>query len=161
MSDLISLTSVVNRQSETSNQYGRRSEWEMINSSLLTRTEEPVKPFVVERLEIALDYILNHLTKRISIGDIALAAALSRFHLIRSFRAHFGITPIQLHLSLKIERAKDLMERKPDLKIKDVALKMGYSDIFTFSRHFKKATGYSPRHFKELKITKSLNCLLD
>jgi len=105
------------------------------------------KSFLNNRLDIALDFIIQNTSKRITIEDISAEAAISKFHLIRSFKRQFGITPIQLHLLCKIDRAKDMLSKNPGLKIKDVAASMGYPDVFSFSKYFKKITGSSPRDF--------------
>lgn len=115
---------------------------------MLPRTQL-VNEFVSARLEVALEFILRNTNQKITIEDIAAEAALSKFHLIRSFKTQFGITPFKLHLELKIDYAKAMLINHPRMKVKDIAISIGYSDIFAFSKHFKKATGYSPRTFQK------------
>ncbi|MEQ9593586.1 MAG: AraC family transcriptional regulator [Cyclobacteriaceae bacterium] len=103
---------------------------------------------VEERLIIAHQFIIDHPFDRITIDDIAAEAAVSKYHLIRRFRDLFGVTPIQLHLLLKMHKAKEMLTIKPKLKVKQVAARMGYPDTFSFSKYFKKTTGISPGKFE-------------
>jgi len=60
-------------------------------------------------------------------------------------------TSIQLFImAIKIERVKELMTYG-ELSISEIAWKMNYSSIAHLSNQFKKITGMSPSHFKQLK----------
>ena len=48
-----------------------------------------------------------------------------------------------------IEKAKKIMEERPELYIKDIASKVGFSDQFYFSRIFRSVTGISPTEYIE------------
>ena len=61
-----------------------------------------------------------------------------------------GTTIEQYVISHKIERIKDLMIYS-ELNIAEIAFKMNYSSAAHLSNQFKKATGFSPSHFKQLK----------
>ena len=50
---------------------------------------------------------------------------------------------------LRMERAKDLMSNGGKVFVKDVALQVGYSDQFYFSRIFRSYTGVCPTDFIE------------
>jgi AraC-like DNA-binding protein len=62
-----------------------------------------------------------------------------------------GINIEQFIISHKIERIKELMIYG-DLNITEIAWKMNYSSVAHLSNQFKKVTGLSPTHFKQLKI---------
>lgn len=61
-----------------------------------------------------------------------------------------GITIEQFIISHKIERVKELLIYD-ELNITEIAWKMNYSSVSHLSNQFKKATGLSPSHFKQLK----------
>ena|ERR1035438_2289657 len=61
-----------------------------------------------------------------------------------------GTTIAQFVISHKIERIKELMIYD-ELNITEIAWKMNYSSVAHLSNQFKKATGLSPSHFKQLK----------
>ncbi len=61
-----------------------------------------------------------------------------------------GTTIEQFIISHKIERIKELIIYG-ELNITEIAWKMNYSSVSHLSNQFKKVTGLSPSHFKQLK----------
>lgn len=61
-----------------------------------------------------------------------------------------GVNIEQFVISHKIERIKELMIYG-ELNITEIAWKMNYSSVAHLSNQFKKVTGFSPTHFKQLK----------
>ena len=96
---------------------------------------DTIKSSVGYRLYSALAFIYHNIKNKITIDDIASEAAISKFHLIRCFKDRFGVTPIQLHLLLKVNGAKEMLLKHPKTKIKEIASIFGYPDIYTFSKH--------------------------
>lgn len=62
-----------------------------------------------------------------------------------------GTTIEQFIISHKIERIKELIIYD-ELNITEIAYKMNYSSVAHLSTQFKKMTGLSPSHFKQLKV---------
>ncbi|MEI6142232.1 MAG: AraC family transcriptional regulator [Mariniphaga sp.] len=62
-----------------------------------------------------------------------------------------GTTIEQFIISHKIERIKELIIYD-ELNITEIAWKMNYSSVAHLSHQFKKVTGLSPSHFKQLKV---------
>jgi AraC-like DNA-binding protein len=62
-----------------------------------------------------------------------------------------GSTIEHFIISHKIERIKELIIYD-ELNITEIAWKMNYSSVAHLSNQFKKMTGLSPSHFKQLKI---------
>lgn len=61
-----------------------------------------------------------------------------------------GTTIEQFLISHKVERIKELIIYG-ELNISEIAWKMNYSSVAHLSNQFKKVTGLSPSHFKQLK----------
>ncbi len=61
-----------------------------------------------------------------------------------------GITIAQCMIMHKIERIKELIIYD-ELNISEIAWKLNYSSVAHLSGQFKKATGLTPTHFKQLK----------
>jgi AraC-like DNA-binding protein len=61
-----------------------------------------------------------------------------------------GTTIVNFIIAHKIERIKELIIYD-ELSIKEIAWKMNYSSVAHLSNQFKKVTGLSPSHFKQLK----------
>lgn len=64
-----------------------------------------------------------------------------------------GITIEHFIISHKIERIKELITYG-ELTISEIAWKMNYSTVSHLSNQFKKVTGLSPYHFKQMKVNK-------
>jgi AraC-like DNA-binding protein len=64
-----------------------------------------------------------------------------------------GTTIEQYIISHKVERIKELIIYG-ELNITEIAWKMNYSSVAHLSNQFKKVTGLSPTHFKNLKERK-------
>lgn len=94
----------------------------------------------------AKEYILANLHNDISIEDIANAAAMSKFHFIRLFRAQFGITPYQYVLNCRINHARKALQLGSNATL--AALDSGFADISHLNRNFKKMFGMTPKQFQ-------------
>ena len=61
-----------------------------------------------------------------------------------------GITIEQYLILQRIERAKEFLDYN-ELTLSEVADKLGYSSVQYLSTQFKKTTGFTPSHFKNIK----------
>ena len=61
-----------------------------------------------------------------------------------------GMTIQQFIIIHKVERVKELIIYD-ELNITEIAWKLNYSSVAHLSNQFKKVTGFSPTHFKQLK----------
>jgi AraC-like DNA-binding protein len=64
-----------------------------------------------------------------------------------------GTTIEKFYLSHKIEKAKELLVYD-ELNLSEIAYKLHYSSVAHLSNQFKKMTGLTPSHFKNLKHKK-------
>ncbi len=94
----------------------------------------------------AKTYIADNFNKNITIEDIARSIQISRTYLSKLFRLELNTSIYQYILKIRMEKA--LMMIKENRQISEVALSVGYNDIFQFSRAYKKYYGKSPKHFR-------------
>jgi AraC family transcriptional regulator len=80
--------------------------------------------------------------------ELATLCRLSTRHLGRAFRASRGISLGQYVANARVEHAKRLLA--DDRAIKDVAHRLGFSSPSAFASAFRKATGRSPRAFRQM-----------
>ena len=95
------------------------------------------------RLARVVDHVEQHLASRMSIDDLAQAAALSRYHFLRSFKATTGLTPQKYVLGRRMQRARDLLAGTT-LGLPEVARRIGYSNGHYFRRAFSQFFGRPP-----------------
>lgn len=81
-----------------------------------------------------------------------LAAQLHRDYssLSKLFSEVEGITIEQYFILQKIERAKELLVYN-EMNLTQIAYELGYSSVAHLSSQFKKVTGLTPSHFKNLR----------
>ncbi len=94
-------------------------------------------------------HIDNNLAAPISLEELADRANLSKFHFCRIFKKHTGQTPKKYVLQRRIERAKILLGRNGDLNVSMVASEVGFGDVNSFIKAFKKIAGTTPYAYKK------------
>jgi AraC family transcriptional regulator len=76
------------------------------------------------------------------------------YHYLSTLFSSIENTTIEKYIILqKIERVKELLVYN-ELTLSEVAYQMGYSSVQHLSNQFKKITGYTPSHFKQIKENK-------
>lgn len=91
-------------------------------------------------------YIHAHLDRDISLDEISQAAHLSKYHFLRLFRQHYGITPHQYVINCRINAARSALTQGAPLN--EVALRYGFSDLSHFNRRFKRIYGLTPHQYQ-------------
>lgn len=89
-----------------------------------------------------------------SLLRFAREAGYGSRHFFRQFRRVTGLTPGDWFIQQKMHRARELLT-VPKIRVKDVALRLGYADPLYFSRLFKRDSGISPEAYRE-KMNKHL-----
>lgn len=132
-------------------QFSNSKEWAVYGvaaemfSLLGQLTTEPVQN--TDPVGDALHLIRSNYDRDLHVEDLAAALGMSRSYFFRLFRQRMGISPQAYILEYKMTVAKRLLA-KEKLSISNVAWQVGYDDICTFSRMFKKCVGISPSQFR-------------
>ena len=90
-------------------------------------------------------YIREHATEGITLTEVAAAVYLSRFYFLRVFREAVGMPPHAYLESVRIGKAKRLLEK--GLPLNQVALESGFSDQSHFTNRFKRFIGVTPGQY--------------
>jgi AraC-like DNA-binding protein len=80
--------------------------------------------------------------RTVTIGELAREAGLSSFHLIRVFRAFFGLPPHKYLELVRIQQARKLIRHGCPLT--QVVHATGFSDQSHLTRYFKRIVGVTP-----------------
>ena len=79
---------------------------------------------------------------------IANHAAVSVRTLNRQFREHFGTTPLGLLATMRIDRARQLLETT-GFTVDRVAEQSGFGSYASLRFHFHRAVGVSPQKYRQ------------
>lgn len=100
---------------------------------------------LIKGIQYAIDEQYQDL---LPLSELAKAHGISERSMIRRFKKATGDTPASYVQSVRLEHAKQLLENS-QLKIADITHAVGYEDISSFTRLFKKHTGLTPGHYRE------------
>lgn len=106
----------------------------------------PTRKELYSRMVIAKEYITENWNSMITVESIAREVFMSSYHFHRIFSSTFRTTPLKFHSDVKMNRIKELLQTG-SYSISDIAFMSGYSDIFSFSKAFKKYFGIAPSEF--------------
>ncbi len=104
------------------------------------------KGYLCTQVIKAKAFIAEHYADNINVGDIAGEAFLSKFHFIRVFKNHYGVTPHQYLMRVRVQEAKKLLQT--GMPVISVCFAVGFESIPSFTRLYKKATGTTPFAFQ-------------
>lgn len=83
----------------------------------------------------------------LSITEIAKECGVSECYFRRLFQEYSGESPINFRQKHRIEKAKQLLLSDEHYTVGEIAEELGFSDIYHFSKTFKKISGISPNKF--------------
>ncbi len=98
-------------------------------------------------LEPTVRWLEASADRPLTLADIAAHARLSPRTLDRRFRAHTGLSPLKYLLRVRLDRARHLLEHD-DATIEQIAARVGFGSSAGFRRHFRDATGRTPRDYR-------------
>lgn len=96
-------------------------------------------------LQQALAYLESNCAAAITLDDLAAQVHLSPYHLLRLFKATYGLPPHAYLTQLRVQRAKRLL--LAGQPIAAVALDVGFVDQSHLTRHFKRIVGVPPGQY--------------
>ena len=119
---------------------------------ILEHTAEAERLFLPSEKYAKIAQAVEQMEENFLNGDFRLETLSKSFgisyrYFEQLFRQKYGMSPKEYLLSLRLEHAKELLADS-DLRIKDIALLLGYGDITHFGKLFTAKTGYTPREYR-------------
>jgi len=98
-------------------------------------------------VSLAIHYMRENIIRKVTVEEIAAFVGYSVSHFISVFHKKTGQAPIHYLTHLRIQQACHYLDFT-DMKINQIATKLGYDDPFYFSRTFKKVMNLSPLDYR-------------
>lgn len=128
----------------------RLAEWlqDLISRSSAVRPRRSATSRREERaLQVAFDYIGDQPERNVGLDELADAAGLGKFRLIRLFRERTGLPPHALQIAHRIRLARRLLEDGEP--IAQAAAAVGFVDQSHLHRHFERSLGLTPAKYQQ------------
>ena len=100
------------------------------------------------KIRMVCDYLEAHYDENVALADLAEMAELSSSWLLHLFTRQTGVSPYRYLQSLRVQKAKELLEQ--GLVPIEAAAAAGFSDQSHFSRFFKDFIGLTPKQYQRI-----------
>ncbi|GMX63343.1 AraC family transcriptional regulator [Paenibacillus elgii] len=94
------------------------------------------------------DYMETNYFQKITLDELSGMVGLSKYHFLRSFTRQRGISPYNYLETIRIGKAKKLLEQ--GIAPVDAAHQTGFSDQSHFTNFFKRFIGLTPRQYMRI-----------
>lgn len=110
---------------------------------------QPLPPAkrVSKECAAARRYIEAHFRENLTLDQLAEIVHINKYHMVHSFTKAFGVSPINYLLSLRLQECRYLLQ-STDQTMTQISQAVGFSSPCYFSQVFHKATGMSPREYR-------------
>ncbi len=106
-----------------------------------------------EAIQKALQYIDEHVTENLTLGEIASAVYLSESRFGHLFKSITGITPVDYIETVRLSNAQKMLKETKQ-PITEIAIDCGYDNISYFIHRFKLKTGTTPGKYRSIHTIK-------
>ncbi len=103
-------------------------------------------------VNISIHYMQENMFKVLTLKTLAQYVNSSPSHYSAVFKKKTGFPPIEYLNHLKIQKACQYLQFT-ELRIKEIAFKIGIGDQYYFSRLFTKTMGFSPSDYREQRAS--------
>lgn len=109
------------------------------------RREPPAYRVGAAPLRRALSLMADDPVADVSLADLAAAAGLSQYLLVKAFRERYGMPPHAFQIAQRVNRARRLLEA--GVPAGEAAATAGFFDQSHLHRHFRRRLGLTPRQY--------------
>jgi AraC family transcriptional regulator len=107
----------------------------------------------------------ENLGEQLTLEDLAKKAMFSKFHFSRVFLRTTGVSPGRFLSALRLQEAKTLL-LTTEWNVVDIAMRVGYMSVGTFSTRFSQSVGLSPSEYRRRRgyspcLPTNLHCQAD
>ncbi len=115
----------------------------VVSNQVMIQQQNAESPVITK----AKEYIAEHQTEKLRLGQVAKAVHMSPFYFCKTFKKAVGINFTDYLSRVRIERAKNLL-LNPNLRVSEIAYEVGFQSLTHFNRVFRKIAGQSPTDYR-------------
>ena len=115
----------------------------MVSNQVIIQQENAESPVITR----AKEYINEHQSEKLSLGQVAKAVNMSAFYFCKMFKKVTGVNFTDYLSRVRIEKAKNLL-LNPNLRVSEIAFEVGFQSLTHFNRVFKKLLCQSPTDYR-------------
>jgi AraC-like DNA-binding protein len=98
-------------------------------------------------LRLARDYLADRPERNVGLDELAAAAGIGKFRLVRLFRERTGLPPHALQVAYRVRAARRLLEAGETIAA--TAATTGFADQSHLHRHFQRSLGVTPGEYQK------------
>jgi AraC-like DNA-binding protein/quercetin dioxygenase-like cupin family protein len=126
--------------------------WHYITSFVFSdKFNRSKKTGKISNINVSIELMQKKINETLSLEEIAQKVNLSASHFSYLFKKETGFSPIEYFIHLKIQKASQYL-LFTELRVKEIAFKLGIDDPYYFSRIFTKVMGLSPNEYRKKKV---------
>ena len=115
------------------------------NSSFMVRVSEDQTE---KKMATAVNYIRENYTKDLNMAVVSNQVSMNYSLFSSAFKSYTGTNFVSYVKELRMTQAKRLLS-ETDLKVNEIALKVGYDNDKHFMKTFKAVVGVSPSEYRK------------
>ena len=103
-------------------------------------------------IECSMDYMINHLTEPLTLGELAKVANMSETYYSATFSRLNGVSPWDYLTAKRVEMAANLIRSEKGMTMLEIATKCGFNNTANFNRAFKKYQNRTPSSYRKSSL---------
>jgi AraC-like DNA-binding protein len=110
--------------------------------------------YLYKRIVQAKLFIDHNFAQAIDLNNISGEASFSKFHFIRLFKSIYGKTPHQYLTQVRIENAKQLLQK--EISVTETCFAVGFDSLSSFTALFRRYAKLSPSIYQQQFMQKQV-----
>ena len=104
------------------------------------------------RLQRVFSHVRENIAQALAVAELAQVVGMSQYYFSKLFKLSTGTTPHQYVMRQRVERAQEIL-REGQTPLAEVATHVGFETQSHFTSVFRRLSGITPKHYREVHQT--------